>query len=212
MHASNGILFNHESPIRGETFVTRKITRAVARIALGLDACLYLGNLDSQRDWGHARDYVEAMHLMLQQDEADDYVIASGEQHSVREFVHRAFDELGATIEFIGEGEEEIGRVVAADEGVLLKACAECGGRNGGTEVPGFAAGDVVVRVDSRYYRPTEVQSLLGDPSKARERLGWRPGVTFLELVHEMVSEDLEHALRADVLRKEGFVVREPRE
>ncbi len=212
MHASNGILFNHESPIRGETFVTRKVTRAVARIALGLDHCLYLGNLSSERDWGHAQDYVEAMHLMLQQDEPDDYVIATGEQHSVREFVQRAFDELGGRIEFEGEGEAEVGRVADADRDTLVAACAACGGGNGGTEVPGFAAGDIVVRVDPRYYRPTDVQSLLGDPSKAREKLGWQALIPFPELVSEMVREDLDHAMRLDVLRKEGFDVRHRRE
>ena len=137
MHASNGILFNHESPIRGETFVTRKITRAVARIALGLERCLYLGNLDSQRDWGHARDYVEAMHLMLQQDEPDDYVIATGEQHSVREFVQRAFERPGSDRRVRGRGRDEVGRVAAADTDVLMAACEECGGRNGGTECRG---------------------------------------------------------------------------
>ena len=212
MHASNGILFNHESPIRGETFVTRKITRAVARIALGLENCLYLGNLSSRRDWGHARDYVQAMHLMLQQDEPGDYVIASGEQHSVREFVQCAFAELGATIEFEGEGEEEVGRVSAVDADTLQRAYVESGGRDGDAGTVGFTVGDVTVRVDPRYYRPTEVQSLLGDPTKARDELGWRATTGFLDLVREMVREDLVHALRTDVLLKQGFTVREPRE
>jgi GDPmannose 4,6-dehydratase len=212
IHASNGILFNHESPIRGETFVTRKITRAAARIALGLESCLWLGNLDSQRDWGHARDYVKAMHLMLQQDEPGDYVIATGEQHSVREFAQRAFAELGATVEFSGSGVEEVGRVVAADEGALAAVCAERGGCNGAAAAVGFTKGDVVARVDPRYYRPTEVESLLGDPSKARDVLGWQPVTGFPELVSEMVRDDLDQALRTGVLRAEGFDVREPRE
>jgi GDPmannose 4,6-dehydratase len=212
MHASNGILFNHESPIRGETFVTRKVTRAVARIALGLERQLFLGNLDSLRDWGHARDYVEAMHLMLQQDRPDDFVIATGEQHSVREFAQRAFAELGASVVFEGEGVDEIARVVDADPAVLARVGEECGGGNGALELAGFAAGEVVVRVDPRYYRPTEVASLLGDPSKARRVLGWTPGIGFGELVREMVAEDLDQALRTGLLRKEGFVVREPRE
>ena len=212
MHASNGILFNHESPIRGETFVTRKITRAVARIALGLDRCLYLGNLSSERDWGHARDYVEAMHLMLQQDDPGDYVIATGEQHSVREFVQRAFFELGARIAFEGQGEAEVGRVADADRNALQATCAEFGSGSGDIVVSGFSVGDVVVRVDPRYYRPTEVQSLLGDPRKARERLGWQTHITFPELVREMVREDLDHALRLYLLRKEGFAVKQRRE
>lgn len=212
MHASNGILFNHESPVRGETFVTRKITRAVSRIALGLEHCLYLGNLDSMRDWGHARDYVEAMYLILQQDAPDDYVIATGKQHSVREFVERAFAEVGATIAFEGDGVDEVGRVVAVDEDTFSRACEECGRGHEAVEDPQFTPGDVVVRVDPNYFRPTEVASLLGDPSKARDVLGWTPRTTFDELVHEMVGEDLVHASRTGVLRKEGFVVREPRE
>jgi GDPmannose 4,6-dehydratase len=212
MHASNGILFNHESPIRGETFVTRKITRAVARIALGLERQLFLGNLDSLRDWGHARDYVEAMHLMLQQDEPADFVIATGEQHSVREFVQRAFAELGASVAFEGNGVDETARVVAADPATLARVYEECGGGNGALEVAGFTPGEVVVRVDPRYYRPTEVVSLLGDPSKARRVLGWTPHISFSELVRDMVAEDLDQALRTGLLRKEGFVVREPRE
>jgi GDPmannose 4,6-dehydratase len=168
-HASNRIFFNHESPICGETFVTRKITRAVARIALGLDRCLCLGSLSSERDWGHARDYVEAIRPMLQQDELDDYVIATDEQHSVREFVQRAFDELAAGVELEGEDKAEVGRVAAVAQDALLAARAACGGGNGGTEVHGFTAGDVVVRVDPCYYRPTEMQSLPDDQSKARE-------------------------------------------
>ena len=165
-HASNGILFNHEGPMRGETFVTRKITRAVAAIKLGLQERVYLGNLDAERDWGHARDFVEGMWLMLQQREPDDYVLATGEKHSVREFVERAFAQVGRTIEWSGKGAGEAG--IDANTGVEL------------------------VRVDPRYFRPTEVEQLLGDPSKAREKLGWRHKTSFEELVTEMVESDLK--------------------
>ncbi len=170
MHASNGILFNHESPLRGETFVTRKITRAVAAIELGLQKRLYLGNLDSKRDWGHARDYVEGMWLMVQQPQADDYVLATGETHSVREFVERAFAEIGRRIEWRGAGVEE--------QGVDAKS------------------GEVLVAIDAHYFRPTEVDLLLGDPTKAREKLGWRHKVTFADLVKEMVAADLKTVAR----------------
>lgn len=166
MHASNGILFNHESPIRGETFVTRKITRAVAAIQLGLQKRLYVGNLDAQRDWGHARDYVEGMYLMLQQDTPDDYVLATGETHSVREFIDLAFKETGISIEWHGEGTEEVG--VRADNG------------------------EVLVQVDPRYFRPTEVELLIGDPSKAKEQLGWTHKCSFADLVKDMVASDLK--------------------
>jgi GDPmannose 4,6-dehydratase len=227
MHASNGILFNHESPIRGETFVTRKITRAVARIALGFQNVLYLGNLHSQRDWGHARDYVRAMHTMLQQDEPDDYVIASGEQHSVREFVTRAFAEIGVTVEFEGEGVAEVGRVAAVDRDLLEAARQRAKGADAdaaaiaasaasaadaGAAASVLRPGATVVRVDQRYYRPTEVESLLGDPTKARQRLGWQSTIGFPELVREMVREDIKQAQRDDVLRAEGFAISEPRE
>jgi GDPmannose 4,6-dehydratase len=166
MHASNGILFNHESPIRGETFVTRKITRAVAAIHLGIQKTLYIGNLDSQRDWGHARDYVEGMWRMMQQPEPDDYVLATGETHSVREFIELAFFRVGRQIEWQGHGVDELG----------IDACN----------------GDTLVRVDPRYFRPTEVDLLLGDPAKARSVLGWHHRVTFPELVGEMMKSDLE--------------------
>jgi GDPmannose 4,6-dehydratase len=213
IHASNGILFNHESPVRGETFVTRKITRAVARIALGLQHELYLGNLGSQRDWGHARDFVRAMQLMLQQDEADDYVIATGEQHSVREFCQRAFAEIGVEVGFSGEGTEEVGTVLSVDASRLGAACNGYGpaadDRAGRDQL---RPGAVLVRVDTRYFRPTEVASLIGDASKARERLGWSPTVGFEELVREMVCEDLAAAQRDDLLRAQGFSVLNPRE
>jgi GDPmannose 4,6-dehydratase len=178
LFACNGILFNHESPLRGETFVTRKITRALARIKLGLQDCLYLGNMDALRDWGHARDYVEMQWLMLQQDHAEDFVIATGVQHSVRDFVNAAAEELGMTINWSGKGVKETGT----------------DGR-----------GRVVVRIDQRYFRPSEVHSLLGDPSKARERLGWTPRVTFKELVSEMARADLKSAQREDLMKEQGF-------
>jgi GDPmannose 4,6-dehydratase len=198
MHASNGILFNHESPVRGETFVTRKITRAVARLALGRADGLYLGSLDSKRDWGHAKDYVQAMWLMLQQKEPDDYVIATGEQHSVREFVQRAFAEVGVDVGFKGKGLDEVGVVSSVDETKLVEA-------RGGAAPPDGSAkalkrGKVVVRVDHRYFRPTEVTSLLGDPSKAKRVLGWEPKVSFSELASEMVRADLAEARREVIL------------
>jgi GDPmannose 4,6-dehydratase len=212
-HASNGILFNHESPIRGETFVTRKVTRAVARIALGLHDGLYLGNLDSLRDWGHARDYVRAMWLMLQQDEPDDYVIATGEQHSVRELVERAFAEVGLFIVFRGSGVGEVAMLDTIDDQLLEKA------RNGYGRAPDredccepLAPGRVLARVDPRYFRPTEVATLLGDASKARTRLGWEPTIGFEQLVHEMVWQDVEMAQRTGLLTSEGFPVTEPQE
>jgi GDPmannose 4,6-dehydratase len=198
MHASNGILFNHESPVRGETFVTRKITRAVARIALGLERRLYLGNLDSLRDWGHARDYVRAMHLMLQQEEPGDYVIATGEQHSVREFCDLAFAEVGVTLRWEGSGPDELG---VADSVVAA-----------GPAQAAVAPGDVVVGVDPRYYRPTDVDTLLGDPSKARDILGWSATIGFRDLVREMVAIDLDLARRDHYLRGEGFAVTDRRE
>ena len=215
MHASNGILFNHESPIRGETFVTRKITRAVARMALGLHDGLWLGNLDSLRDWGHARDYVRAMYLMLQQDEPDDYVIATGEQHSVREMCEHAFSEIGVTLAWRGSGPDEVGVVDAVDgarlEGALVQRQLP---QDDQPAEPRLAlqAGTAVVRVDPRYYRPTEVGTLLGDATKARERLGWSPVVGFAELVSEMVREDLSEACRDEFVLRGGFDVREHRE
>ena len=175
--ACNGILFNHESPIRGETFVTRKVTRGLARILLGSQEALYLGNLDALRDWGHARDYVEMMWLMLQQDEPEDFLVATGQQHSVRQFVERAADELGLKIEWQGSGREEVGILADCPEGPLRSRI-----------------GDKIVRIDERYYRPTEVETLLGDASKAKQKLGWEPKVGFAELVREMAAADLAEA------------------
>jgi GDPmannose 4,6-dehydratase len=195
MYACNGILFNHESPIRGETFVTRKITRALARIALGLQDCVYLGNLSALRDWGHARDYVQMQWLMLQQEVAEDFVIATGVQHSVRRFIERAAAALGITIEFEGEGESEIG-VVARVEGDL----ARC------------KPGNVVVKVDPRYFRPAEVDTLLGDPGKAKARLGWTPTTTFEELVREMIESDYASARRDSLVKSAGFQAYDRRE
>jgi GDPmannose 4,6-dehydratase len=188
IYACNGILFNHESPIRGETFVTRKITRAIARIALGLQDCLYLGNLGALRDWGHAKDYVEMQWLMLQQDEAEDFVISTGVQHSVRQFVDLAARNLGIFLNFKGIGDAEVATVVGV-EGDKAKC----------------KPGDVVVRVDPRYYRPTEVDSLLGDPTKAKEKLGWAPRTSLAELVREMVEADYEAARRDSLVRLAGF-------
>lgn len=186
MYACNGILFNHESPVRGETFVTRKITRALARIKLGLQDCLYLGNLDAKRDWGHAKDYVEVQWLMLQQDEPDDFVIASGRQHSVRDFVDAAAAELGMKIRWQGKGVDEVG---------VLEPCSL------------NLEPRTIVRVDPRYFRPTEVETLLGDAGKAREKLGWQPRITFEELVAEMVREDLQTAERDELVKREGYKV-----
>jgi len=179
-YACNGILFNHESPVRGETFVTRKITRALARIKLELQDCLYLGNLDSRRDWGHARDFVEAQWLMLQQDVAEDFVIATGEQHSVRDFVAAAAAQLQITITWRGEGSAEKGY---------------------------DRDGNCIVAVDPRYFRPTEVDSLLGDAAKARTKLGWQPQIGFEDLVAEMVSEDLQAAQRDELVKRHGYTV-----
>ena len=192
--ACNGILFNHESPVRGETFVTRKITRALARIFLGLQQCTYLGNLNARRDWGHARDYVEMQWLMLQQDKPDDFVIASGVQHSVREFVDQAAAELGIRLQWEGEGVDEIGIVVS----ISSSQAPSLSGQK-------IEEGQVIVRVDPRYFRPTEVESLLGDASKAKRELGWEPKISFEALVKEMVLADLEVAKRDALVEKHGF-------
>ncbi|TXK65568.1 GDP-mannose 4,6-dehydratase [Alkalisalibacterium limincola] len=187
LFACSGILFNHESPLRGETFVTRKITRALARIFLGLDDCLYLGNLNALRDWGHARDYVEAQWLMLQQEQPEDFVIATGKQNSVRDFVVAAARRLGMEIEWKGEGADE--------HGVLAAAPDECKARPGAR----------IVVVDKRYFRPAEVETLLGDASKAKAKLGWEPRISFDELVSEMVEKDLEWARRDALIEKSGY-------
>jgi GDPmannose 4,6-dehydratase len=187
--ACNGILFNHESPNRGETFVTRKITRALARIRSGLQSCLYLGNLDAKRDWGHAKDFIEAQWLILQQPEPDDYVIATGQQHSVRDFVELAAQELDMAIEWEGQGVDE--------RGIIARSFNKDGPK----------LGDIVVQIDPRYFRPTEVETLLGDASKAKEKLGWEPRIGFQDLVKEMVSHDLEIAQRDALVAKEGFRV-----
>jgi GDPmannose 4,6-dehydratase len=186
MYACNGILFNHESPRRGETFVTRKITRGLSNIALGLENCLYMGNIDSLRDWGHAKDYVRMQWMMLQQDAPEDFVIATGVQYSVREFIQWSARELGLTIEFSGSEVEEIGTIAAIE----------------GNFAPALSVGDVVVRIDPRYFRPAEVETLLGDPTKAKERLGWVPEITAKEMCAEMVREDLKAARRQSLLRQ----------
>ncbi|MFN6994925.1 MAG: GDP-mannose 4,6-dehydratase [Aquincola tertiaricarbonis] len=192
IYACNGVLFNHESPLRGETFVTRKITRAIARIALGLQDCLYLGNMSALRDWGHAKDYVEMQWMMLQQDQPEDFVIATGVQYSVRQFVEFAAKELGITLAFSGEGDQELGTVtkVEAVNGELKAKCK---------------VGDVIVKVDPRYYRPTEVETLLGDPTKAKQKLGWVPKITLPELVKEMVEADYTAARRDSLVKLAGF-------
>ena len=203
MYACNGILFNHESPLRGETFVTRKITRALARIILGLKDCVYLGNLDAKRDWGHAKDYVEMQWLMLQQEKPDDFVIATGVQHSVRDFVDIAAKELGLVLRWEGEGVNEQGIVAAVEPFKNGRMDDEPGGNHVNKPKPG----DVIVRVDPRYFRAAEVESLLGDPSKANSLLGWKPRISFDKMVREMVRYDLEEAQRDSLCRKEGFKV-----
>ena len=191
IYACNGILFNHESPLRGETFVTRKITRAVAKIALGFQDELYLGNLDAQRDWGHAKDYVEAMYLILQQEKPEDYVIATGVTTRVREFVRMAFKEVGIVIEFEGTGVDEKGYVVSCS--------------NPKYQLP---AGKMVVAVDAKYFRPTEVDLLIGDPSKANKQLGWKPKYDLPMLVHEMVKADVDHFTKEKLLKESGYTIK----
>ncbi|MFD0981067.1 GDP-mannose 4,6-dehydratase [Tropicimonas aquimaris] len=189
MYACNGILFNHESPRRGETFVTRKITRGLANIAQGLEDCLYMGNISALRDWGHAKDYVRMQWMMLQQDVAEDFVIATGVQYSVRDFITWSAAELGIEIAFSGEGESEIGTVVAVTSDMA----------------PAVKPGQVIVRIDPRYFRPAEVETLLGDPTRAKERLGWEPQITVQEMCAEMVAEDLRSARRHALLREHGM-------
>ena len=199
MYCCNGILFNHESPRRGETFVTRKITRGLSNISQGLERCLYMGNIDSLRDWGHAKDYVEMQWLMLQQDTAEDFVIATGKQASVRDFISMAANELGITLAFEGQGLDEVGRVASIDAAVADERIT-------------VKPGDVMVAVDSKYYRPAEVETLLGDPTKAREKLGWVPGTTLEEMITEMVANDLSQAKKHRLLLDSGYNVTTPGE
>lgn len=196
IYACNGILFNHESPRRGETFVTRKITRGLAHIALGLEPCLYLGNLSALRDWGHTKDYVRMQWMMLQQEMPEDYVIATGVQCSVRDFIQKAAKQLGISLSFEGEGDQEIGIV----SGVHAE------------RAPALKLGDVIVRVDPRYYRPTEVETLLGDPSKAKQKLGWSPEISLDNMIEEMVSHDLDRARQTALLKQFGYGVPVSRE
>lgn len=189
MYACNGILFNHESPRRGETFVTRKITRGLTRIAQGLEPCLYMGNIDALRDWGHAKDYVKMQWLMLQQEAPDDFVIATGLQYSVREFILWSAEELGIHLEFKGEGVDEVAVVAEIT----------------GDKAPALKSGDVIMRIDPRYFRPAEVETLLGDPTKAKQKLGWEPEITAREMCNEMVAHDLEAARCARLLMDHGF-------
>lgn len=189
MYACNGILFNHESPRRGETFVTRKVTRGLANISQGLEQCLYMGNIDALRDWGHAKDYVRMQWMMLQQDEPEDFVIATGVQHTVRNFIEWSAKELGITLRFEGKGVDERGVVDKVE----------------GDNAPAVKVGDVLVRIDPRYFRPAEVDTLLGDPSKAKEKLGWVPEITVQEMCAEMVAEDLKIAKRHSLLKEHGY-------
>ncbi|SHH17551.1 GDPmannose 4,6-dehydratase [Cognatiyoonia sediminum] len=189
MYACNGILFNHESPRRGETFVTRKITRGLANIAQGLEDCLYMGNIDALRDWGHAKDYVQMQWLMLQQEQPDDFVIASGKQHSVRDFITWSALELGIRLRFEGQGLDEVAIVDSVE----------------GDDAPALKVGDAIVRIDQRYYRPAEVETLLGDPSKAKKELGWEPTISAEEMCKEMVAEDLKSAKRHALLKEHGL-------
>lgn len=191
MYACNGILFNHESPRRGETFVTRKITRGLANIAQGLEKKLYMGNMDALRDWGHAKDYVRMQWMMLQQDKPEDFVIATGVQYSVRQFINRSAQELGITLKFEGEGASEKGIVVSIE----------------GDDAPALSIGDVIVEIDERYFRPAEVETLLGDPGKAKRELGWEPEITVQEMCSEMVAEDLNIAKRHALLKLHGHEV-----
>jgi GDPmannose 4,6-dehydratase len=189
MYACNGILFNHESPRRGETFVTRKITRGLANIAQGLEDCLYMGNIDALRDWGHAKDYVRMQWMMLQQDAPEDFVIATGVQYSVRQFIEWSAAELGITLAFTGQGTDEVATVAAIE----------------GDKAPALKVGDVILRIDPRYFRPAEVETLLGDPAKAKAKLGWTPEITVQEMCAEMVREDLKVAQRSRVLMEHGY-------
>lgn len=196
MYACNGILFNHESPRRGETFVTRKITRALSNIAMGLEQCLFMGNMDSLRDWGHAKDYVRMQWMMLQQEQPEDFVIATGVQYSVRQFIEMSAKELGVTLRWEGEGVDEKGFVAAID----------------GNNAPGLKIGQNIVAIDPRYFRPAEVETLLGDPTRAKERLGWVPQITLQEMIAEMVAYDLEQAKKHALLKEQGYNIAITRE
>jgi GDPmannose 4,6-dehydratase len=196
MYACNGLLFNHESERRGETFVTRKITRGLANIAIGIEQCLYMGNIDALRDWGHAKDYVRMQWLMLQQDIPEDFVIATGVQYTVREFIIRSAKQLGITLNFEGEAQEEIGVVSAIS----------------GDKATGIKVGDIIVRIDQRYYRPAEVATLLGDPSNAKSKLGWTPEISFDQMIEEMVANDLQEAQKYSLLNKHGFTTKQSKE
>ena len=191
MYACNGILFNHESKRRGETFVTRKVTRGLANIAQGLEKCLFMGNIDALRDWGHAKDYVRMQWLMLQQDKPEDFVIATGVQYTVREFIQKSAKQLGITLQFEGKAEDEKA-IVANIEG---------------DKAPALKVGDVLMKIDPHYYRPTEVETLLGDPTKAKQKLGWVPEITLDQMIEEMVVHDLEKAKQHALLQKHGYSV-----
>ncbi len=221
MYACNGILFNHESPMRGETFVTRKITRALPRIILGMADCLYMGNINALRDWGHAKDYVRMMWLMLQQNTPEDFVIASGEQHSVREFIEISAKILGLTLTWQGHGVDEVGKVAAFDENILVALLEkQMQGEHSATKNafiadtvknikknPLLQPGQTIIRIDPRYFRPTEVETLLGDATKAKEKLGWQPHISFAELVQEMVEEDFAGARQDSLCIQAGFTI-----
>lgn len=196
IYACNGILFNHESERRGETFVTRKITRGLANIAMGIEQCLYIGNMDALRDWGHAKDYVRMQWLMMQQDKPEDFVIATGIQHSVKYFIIRSAKQLGITLRFEGRAEKEIAIVTAVE----------------GDKAPGLKVGDIIVRVDPRYYRPAEVETLLGDPSKAKKRLGWVPEISLDQMIAEMVANDLQEAQKKLLLKRHGYTLQQSKE
>jgi GDPmannose 4,6-dehydratase len=202
MHASNGILFNHESPLRGETFVTRKVTRAVSRIVLGMQDVVYMGNLSSKRDWGHAKDYIKAMYLILQQDEPSDYVISTGITTSIRDFISMAFEEIGVVVAFSGEGVDEIGTIVAINRLIFNNKVGE----------PHYESfkkriGEIVVKIDPQYFRPTEVDLLIGDSTKARERLGWEPHYTLPLLISDMMDNDIKEMKKEAYLKEGGYKV-----
>ncbi|GHV24289.1 GDP-mannose 4,6-dehydratase [Bacteroidia bacterium] len=200
MHASNGILFNHESPLRGETFVTRKVTRALSRIALGIQKDVYMGNLSSKRDWGHAKDYIKAMYLILQQDQPDDYVIATGVTTTIRDFIEKAFKEIGIIVEFKGEGANEVGKIAAIDQAIFAA-------RIGGEYLSAIQSriGEQVVKVDPKYFRPTEVELLIGDATKSRTKLGWEPQYDLPALIKDMMTSDVKETKKEAYLRDGGY-------